>query len=100
MLNILPGRLQSNLVIPLAANRCRVDFDYYYVDTESENGRQQIKEDLQFGDLVQRQDGVICEQVQRGLESGSYTQGRLSVLREAGVHHFQECLRSTFRSKV
>ncbi|MDH3767298.1 MAG: aromatic ring-hydroxylating dioxygenase subunit alpha [Gammaproteobacteria bacterium] len=100
MLNILPGRLQTNVVIPLAHNRCRVDFDYYYTDTESDSARVQIDEDLRFGDLVQQQDGTICEQVQRGLASGSYEQGRLSVAREACVHHFQECLRKVFRDPI
>lgn len=97
MLNILPGRLQTNAVIPLAHDRCRVDFDYYYTDTESPRAREQIEQDLEFGDLVQKQDGDICERVQMGLESGVYDQGRMSVRREAGVHHFQECLRAVFR---
>jgi choline monooxygenase len=30
MLNILPGRLQTNTVIPLGVDRCRVLFDSYY----------------------------------------------------------------------
>ncbi|MDH3588459.1 MAG: aromatic ring-hydroxylating dioxygenase subunit alpha [Gammaproteobacteria bacterium] len=98
MLNILPGRLQTNVVIPLGPDRCRVDFDYYYLETESAAAREQITEDLSFGDLVQQQDVAICQQVQTGLSSGSYERGRLSAKREAGVHHFQECLRSVFRN--
>ncbi|MBT8131393.1 MAG: aromatic ring-hydroxylating dioxygenase subunit alpha, partial [Gammaproteobacteria bacterium] len=100
MLNILPGRMQTNLVIPLGPTQCQVDFDYYYTDVSSADALNQIEEDLRFGDLVQQQDGVICEQVQCGLASGSYHRGRLSVAREAGVHHFQQCLRQAFRQAL
>ena len=34
-LNILPGRLQTNIILPLAPDRCRVVFDYYYTDVTS-----------------------------------------------------------------
>lgn len=30
MLNCLPGRLQTNRVLPLGAGRCRVDFEFFY----------------------------------------------------------------------
>jgi choline monooxygenase len=39
----------------------------------------------------------ICEQVQRGLSSGSYVPGRLNPIRENAVHHFHELLRETYR---
>ncbi len=97
MLNILPGRLQTNLVVPVAHNHCRVLFDYYYSDTESEAARALIAEDLRFSDEVQREDIFICERVQQGLESGAYQAGRLSPKREAGVHHFQELVRRAYR---
>ena len=29
MLNLLPDRLQTNRIVPLAPQRCRVIFDYY-----------------------------------------------------------------------
>jgi choline monooxygenase len=96
MLNIMPGRLQTNRVLPLGAQRCRVEFDYYYppdaVDVEARNQR-----DHAFSDLVQQQDLDICEAVQRGLASGSYVSGRLNPLRENGLHHFQELLRAAYR---
>ncbi len=40
---------------------------------------------------------TICEDVQRGLASGSYTPGRLNPLRENAVHHFHELLRAAYR---
>lgn len=100
MLNILPGRLQTNVVIPEGPDRCRVVFDYYYDDIESPAALKKIEEDIRFGDLVQQQDIEICEQVQQGLASGVYDRGRLSVRREQGVHHFHETLRATFRAAL
>jgi choline monooxygenase len=94
MFNILPGRLQMNLVLPLAADRCRVLFDYYYDDPSD---ARRIADDLAFSDLVQQQDGEICEAVQRGLQSDAYDRGRFSPEMETGVHHFQSLLRNTYR---
>ena len=79
MLNALPGRLQTNRIVPLAANRCRVDFDYYYA---TEVPPEQRVEDQRFSDDVQREDIAICEAVQRGLDSGSYVAGRLNPRQE------------------
>ncbi|MEO2088490.1 MAG: SRPBCC family protein [Gemmataceae bacterium] len=41
-----------------------------------------------MADQVQAEDVRICEQVQRGLGSRSYTTGRFSVKREAGGYAF------------
>lgn len=97
MLNILPGRLQTNVVIPLAADRCRVDFVYYYAEGTSAG---QVDEDISFGDVVQREDVGICEQVQRGLASGVYDRGRLSVAREGCVHHWHEWYKTICRRRL
>jgi choline monooxygenase len=93
MLNVLPGRLQTNRVVPLGPQRCRVDFDYYYApDADSQLGEQ----DRAFADEVQAEDIAICEAVQRGLASGSYVAGRLNPSRESGVWHFHELLRAAY----
>ncbi len=94
MLNILPGRLQTNTVVPLGVDRCRVLFDSYY-DAAHDAGRREADRD--FSDGVQHEDIAICEDVQRGLASGSYVAGRLNPLRESGVHHFHELLRAAYR---
>jgi len=91
MLNILPGRLQTNRVIALGADRCRIDFEYFYpMQTRSS---EQNAQDQAFSDEVQHEDIAICEQVQQRLASGSYVAGRLNPKRETGVHHFQELYR-------
>ena len=100
MLNILPGRMQTNTVIPLGVDRCRVLFDSYYAPDDSESGQARRAADLSFSDEVQHEDLGICEDVQRGFASGSYVPGRLNPLREAGVHHFHEMLRAAYRQAL
>lgn len=94
MLNILPGRLQTNRVLPLGPQRCRVDFDYYY---PADATPASADSDREFADEVQAEDIAICEAVQRGLASGSYVAGRLNPTRESGVWHFHELLRAALR---
>jgi choline monooxygenase len=85
MLNILPGRLQVNSVIPLSHDRTRVLFDYYYTDVTSSEARMGIEADLAFSDRILEEDREICEHVQKGLRSHAYDHGRFSVECEEGV---------------
>ena len=97
MLNVMPGRMQTNRVLPLGPERCRIVFDYFYpADSAGDDARR--ARDRAFSDLVQREDVDMCERVQRGLASGSYVAGRLNPLRENGVHHFHELLRAAYRA--
>jgi choline monooxygenase len=96
MLNVMPGRMQTNRVLPIAPDRCRVVFDYFYPAGEA-NVEARHARDREFSDLVQREDVDMCEHVQRGLACGSYVAGRLNPLRENGVHHFHELLREAYR---
>ena len=95
MLNIVPGRLQTNRILPLGPKRCRVEFDYCYLPVDDALAR--TEKDFAFSDEIQWEDIDICLAVQRGLESGSYTGGRLSPKRESGVWHFQNLLRAAYR---
>ncbi|MEZ4702840.1 MAG: aromatic ring-hydroxylating dioxygenase subunit alpha [Rhodothermales bacterium] len=97
MLNILPGRLQMNSVLPLGPDRCVVLFDYFYADIASPEAARRIEEDVAFSDHVQQEDIEICEWVQRGLTSPAYDRGRFSVECEQGVYHFQTQLKAAYR---
>ncbi len=92
MLNVLPGRLQTNRVVPLGVDRCRVEFDTYYAP----GNEQSADADLAFSDEVQHEDIGICETVQRGLASGSYSSGPLNPLRETALAHFHALLREAY----
>lgn len=94
MLNIMPGRMQTNRILPLGPGRCRVEFDYYYAQDEQAQAR--IAADQAFSDEVQSEDILICEAVQRGLGSGTYEAGRLCPKRESGVWHFHNQLRAAY----
>jgi choline monooxygenase len=95
MLNVLPGRLQTNRVVPLGTARCRVAFDYFY-SADADSGL--AERDHAFAHEVQEEDIAICEAVQRGLASGSYVAGRLNPARESGVWHFHQLLRAAYAS--
>ena len=97
MLNVLPDRLQTNRVLPLAVDRCRVVFDYFHAPRVPQSARDA---DRTFSDEVQREDIGICEAVQRGVACGSYDAGRLNPLRESGLFHFHELWRAAFRVQV
>lgn len=97
MLNVMPGRLQTNRVLPLAPDRCRVEFDYYYAQDPATLAR--IERDRAFSDEVQHEDIAICEAVQKGLASGFYDAGRLSPRRESGLWHFHEKLRDAYANE-
>jgi choline monooxygenase len=93
MLNWYEGYLDTNLVLPLSVDRCRVIFDFYFAEvdaTSADYNRQSIS----VSHRVQEEDVGICEAVQRGLHSRAYNAGRLSVRREAGEHLFHRLLYS------
>ena len=91
MINCYAGYMDTNLVLPLDADHCRVVFDFYFDDV-SEARRAINEQSVSVGDRVQDEDLGICEDVQRGLKSRAYGAGRLSVRREAGEQLFHRLL--------
>ncbi len=89
MLNAYAGVMDTNLVLPLAPDRCRVVFDFYFA---AGTDPAFVAESVAVADRVQAEDVAVCEQVQRGLGSRSFTTGRFSVKRENGGHHFHRLL--------
>lgn len=92
LLNIAPGRLQTNIVEPRSSNSCRVHFDYYFEDLNDKS----IITDFKFSEEVQQEDIQICQEVQKGLESNGFDRGRISKKSEKGLHHFQSILKKCF----
>lgn len=91
MLNWYEGYLDINVVLPLAVDRCRVIFDFYFAaDTPEAQAAQQ--QSIRVAERIQQEDIDVCESVQRGLASQAYDTGRLSVRREAGEHLFHRLL--------
>jgi choline monooxygenase len=97
MINIYQGVMDTNLVLPLGTNRCRVVFDFYFADVSPEKEEYNTSS-VATSDKVQDEDVAICESVQRGLASRAYEAGRLSVRREAGEHLFHRLLARDLKS--
>jgi len=91
MINCYEGYMDTNLVIPLDVDHCRVIFDFYFSDI-TESRRAYNAQSIAVGNRVQDEDRGICEDVQRGLKSRAYGAGRLSLRREAGEQLFHRLL--------
>jgi choline monooxygenase len=91
MINAYSGVMDTNLVLPLAVDKCAVIFDYYFADISSA-AEKHHRESIAVSEKVQDEDMAICDSVQRGLGSRAYVAGRLSVRREAGEHLFHRSL--------
>jgi len=99
MINCYEGYMDTNFVIPVDVDHCRVIFDFYFGDA-SEAAREYNEQSVAVGARVQEEDLGICEAVQRGLKSRAYGAGRLSVRREAGEHLFHRLLAADLKAGV
>jgi choline monooxygenase len=92
MLNAYEGVMDTNLVLPLGPDACRVVFDFYFANTEGPAAAAFVARSTEVAHQIQLEDVGICEEVQRGLKSRSYDTGRFSVKREAAGYHFHRLL--------
>lgn len=81
-----PGNLSLNLFLPIATNKTLAIFDYCFVDAVTTEDSENF---ATFIDQVQNEDTVLCESVQRGLNSGFFQQGKLMLHQEKALRHFQ-----------
>ncbi len=96
MLNVYADNYSTNLILPLGANRTLTVFEWYFLQPERTETREAVRRTVEFSDEIQIEDIGLCEAVQRGLRSRTYTTGRYSVKRENGVHHFHTLLAEFF----
>ena len=89
ILNIAPGRLQTNIVEPIDEKNCSVHFDYYFEQIDEK----QIQKDLDFSDIIQREDIEVCESVQASYEARGFKNGIISKRYESGILHFHSRLK-------
>jgi choline monooxygenase len=97
MINCYEGYMDTNLVLPVDVDHCRVIFDFYFADI-SQPQREYNQQSVAVGARVQDEDLGICEAVQRGLKSRAYGAGRLSARREAGEHLFHRLLAADLKA--
>lgn len=102
MLNRYGPCLDSNLVVPLGPDRCRVDYEFYFLDDGegSEDARRFVESSIEQAVVTQREDTSICESVQVGLRSQHYDVGRYAPKVEHGEHHFHRRLARDLRRAV
>jgi choline monooxygenase len=91
MINVYPGAMDTNLVIPRGINRTEVIFDFYFADV-STAAIERNRASVEVSEQIQNEDLSICASVQRGLASRAYVAGRLSSRREGGEHLFHRLL--------
>ena len=88
--------LDSNYILPLGPDRCRVVYDFFFKPSAGEAARESIEASIRQSDLTQEEDIAICESVQRGLSSTSYDRGRYAPRVETGEFHFHRLLHRAF----
>lgn len=98
MLNLYPDNMQTNVILPLGPERTRTVFEWYFDDPARPGLDAEFEKTYAFSESVQAEDIAICEDVQRGLRSSTYSTGRYSVKRENGVHHFHGLLARQLRA--
>jgi choline monooxygenase len=96
MVNLYAGVMDTNLVLPLGPDRCRVVFDFYFAEGASPEF---VTQSVEVAERIQQEDVGICEEVQRGLRSRSFRTGRFSVRRENGGYHFHQLLARSLRNE-
>jgi choline monooxygenase len=97
MINRYGPAMDTNLVIPLAADRTRVVFDFYFEAATGPDMDAFVARSLASADATQAEDIAICESVQRGLQSSAYDRGRFAPAVEMGEHHFHGLLAQDLR---
>ncbi len=87
MFNFYPWGLSVNIVEPLDVSKCRVRFLTYVIDAT------QLEKGAGSGlNTVELEDEEVVQNVQKGIRSRFYKQGRYSVKHEKGTHHFHSLI--------
>ena len=93
MFNFYPWGLSFNYVEPTGLDSCKVSFEVYVWDESK------LEKGAGSGlHQVEMEDEAIVENVQKGVKSRFYTQGRFSPTRETGPHHFHQLLAKALES--
>jgi choline monooxygenase len=86
--------LDTNVVFPIAPDKCQVIIDWYFDFDNLEDWQTQKLIDRHIADshVVQKEDIAVCESVQRGMRSMAFEDGRYSSKLEGAVHAFHKLL--------
>lgn len=85
-LNVYAGGMNIERIVPVGPVRTQVVYDYF-VPADADDAA--VDAMVEMSNVVLDEDQAICEAVQRNLDAGVYTSGRLSPRHEAAVAWFQ-----------
>jgi choline monooxygenase len=100
MLNLYGPCIDTNTVVPLAPDRCKVVYDFYFIDDGRGDAERFTRASMEQSAVTQREDTEICESVQIGLGSPSYDRGRYAPRVEMGEHHFHRLLHADYTAAL
>tara|TARA_Y100000590_G_scaffold470774_1_gene670106 strand:- start:53075 stop:54151 length:1077 start_codon:yes stop_codon:yes gene_type:complete len=95
MINRYGKWMDTNWVIPINENRCKVVFDYFH-----EEKVEDVDDALKASEKVQLEDIDICDMVQTGLNSGVYDCGVYAPQFEAPMYSFHKLLKKSFLKEL
>jgi phenylpropionate dioxygenase-like ring-hydroxylating dioxygenase large terminal subunit len=77
--------MDTNIVWPDGPDNCIVDFEWY-TERETKADENLVKRSIADSEVVQAEDIMLCERVQKGLKSSAYRgrEGRYSPILETG----------------
>ncbi|KAI5060463.1 hypothetical protein GOP47_0024883 [Adiantum capillus-veneris] len=99
MINRYGPWMDTNLVIPLETSKCLVVF-HYFLDPRLVDDKEFVQQSLSESEIVQMEDVVLCEGVQKGLESPAFSKGRYAPSVETAMHHFHCLLQQDLMSTL
>jgi choline monooxygenase len=91
--NVYANGMSVERMLPTGPRSMRIEYLFFFRDL-GESGRAGREAALAMCRQVTGEDKALCEAVQRNLEAGIYTRGRLSPRHEAGVFAFQQHVRA------
>lgn len=98
MINRYGPCLDTNVVIPVSADRCQVIFDFWF--DERLKDAAWAEDSVINSERTQREDMDVSGRVQRGMETGTWLRGRYAPKVEVGIHHFHRLLARDLRLAV
>ncbi len=96
MLNRYGPCLDTNVVVPLAPDRCRVLFDFWFTSGVHRDD-EFVRASLEQSHVTQLEDIEISESVQVGTASPAFDRGRYAPRHEIAIHHFHRLLAADLR---
>ena len=93
--------IDTNTIIPINANECKVVFDFYfnYPDFDDWATKKIMEKSVSDSHAVQLEDVDCCENVQKGMKSMSFRHGQYASLEKA-VHEFHVRLHRDMKGHI